>query len=69
MGWGGGGKIMGESIIFYVRKRGGGVNIYKKCFGPWTAGAFVPLGPFVCPTTEEKNGLLPESQAPRTCIE
>jgi hypothetical protein len=33
MGWEGGGKIMGVSTIFYVRKRGGGVNIFKKCFG------------------------------------
>jgi hypothetical protein len=35
MGWGEGGKIMGVSTIFYVRRRGrgGGVNIYKKCFG------------------------------------
>jgi hypothetical protein len=21
---------------------------------PWTGGAFSPLGPFLCPTTEEK---------------
>jgi hypothetical protein len=33
MGWGGDGKIMGVSTIFNVRKRGGGVNIFKKCFG------------------------------------
>jgi hypothetical protein len=33
MGWGRGGKIMGVSTIFYVRKRGVGVNTYKKCFG------------------------------------
>jgi hypothetical protein len=22
---------------------------------PWTGGAFAPLGPFLCPTTEEKK--------------
>ena len=22
---------------------------------PWTGGAFAPLGPFLCPTTEEKE--------------
>jgi hypothetical protein len=31
---------------------------------PWTGGAFAPLGPFLCPTTEEKNGLLPQSNLP-----
>jgi hypothetical protein len=36
---------------------------------PWTGGAFAPLGPILCPTTEKKNGLLPQSQGPRTCIE
>jgi hypothetical protein len=36
---------------------------------PWTGGAFAPLGLFLCPTTEEKNGLFPESQSPMTCIE
>jgi hypothetical protein len=35
---------------------------------PWTGGAFAPLGPFLCPTTEEKNGLLPQSRGPRTCM-
>jgi hypothetical protein len=36
---------------------------------PWAGGAFAPLGPCVCPTTEQKNGLLPQSpQGPRTCI-
>jgi hypothetical protein len=32
---------------------------------PWTGGAFAPLGPFFCPTTEEKKWPI----APRTCIE
>jgi hypothetical protein len=36
---------------------------------PWTGGAFAPLGPFLCPTTGEKNDLLPQSQGPMTCIE
>jgi hypothetical protein len=36
---------------------------------PWTGGSFAPLGPFLCTTTEEKNGLLPQSKGPRTCIE
>jgi hypothetical protein len=36
---------------------------------PWTGGAFAPLGPFLCPATEEKNGLLPQSQGPMTCID
>jgi hypothetical protein len=36
---------------------------------PWSGGAFAPLCPFLCPTTEGKNGLLPQSQGPRTCIE
>jgi hypothetical protein len=22
---------------------------------PWTGGAFAPMGPFLCPTTEEKK--------------
>jgi hypothetical protein len=35
---------------------------------PWIGGA--SLGPFLCPTTEEKKGLLPQSmQGPKTCIE
>jgi hypothetical protein len=39
---------------------------------PWTGGAFAPLGPFLCPTTEENKwsiGVMPQSQGPMTCIE
>ena len=35
---------------------------------PWTGGAFSPPGPFLCPTTEKKYGLLPQSQGPKTYI-
>jgi hypothetical protein len=27
---------------------------------PWTGGAFVPLGPFLCPTTEKKWPIAPK---------
>ena len=36
---------------------------------PWTGGAFASQGPYLCPTTGEKNDLLPQSQSPMTCIE
>jgi hypothetical protein len=31
---------------------------------PWSGGAFAPLGPFLCPTTEEKKWLIAPKPGP-----
>jgi hypothetical protein len=31
---------------------------------PWTGGAFAPLGPFLCPTTEEKKWPIAPNSGP-----
>jgi hypothetical protein len=43
--------------------------IFSLWYKAWTGGAFSPLGPFLCPTNEEKNDLLPQGQGRMTCIE
>jgi hypothetical protein len=30
------------------------LSILRHFLIPWSGGAFAPLGPFLCPTTEEK---------------
>jgi hypothetical protein len=32
------------------------MNTTRHFLIPWTGGVFAPLGPFLCPTTEEKKG-------------
>ena len=41
---------------------------FKAFLIPWTDGPFAPLGPFLCPTTEENNGLLPQGKGPRLWV-
>jgi hypothetical protein len=41
---------------------------YKAFFNTMDWWGICPTGPFLCPTTEEKNGLLPQSHGPRICI-
>jgi hypothetical protein len=36
---------------------------YKTFLIPWTGAAFAPLGPFLCPTTEEKMAYCPKARA------
>ena len=57
------------SLRLYDQELCVGVSDARYFLIPWTGWAFAPLGPFLCPTAEEKNGLLPHSQGPRTCIE
>jgi hypothetical protein len=45
------------------------VRLSRHFLIPWTGGAFAPLGPFLCPTTEEKEWPITPKPGPRTCIE
>jgi hypothetical protein len=37
---------------------------FKAFLIPWTDGPFAPLGPFLCPNTEEKKWVISPRQGP-----
>ena len=47
--------IQNMHVIFSDRKEMHNCRYARHLLIPWSGGAFAPLGPFLCPTTEEKK--------------
>jgi hypothetical protein len=48
-------KIMSNRMSLVPKQKNNLLNRARHFLIPWSGGEFVPLGPFLCPTTEEKK--------------